>query len=147
MKTNQITRFTQTARQALQTAHREAVLEQSATIDTRHLLIGLAQLPMGESTAAHVLNGLGITADKLRRMPQADAQQSTQLDLSAGVKQTLERATAITQERGEKGIASAHLLAGVLADDAIPPLLMRMGTTDERVSAALRSLDDWTDSH
>jgi ATP-dependent Clp protease ATP-binding subunit ClpA len=143
---NQLTRFTAAARSALSTAHREAVLEQSPTIDIRHLLIGLIQLPVSESTAAHILNGLGATVDKLRRTGQHHTRDTNQLDLSASVKKTLERAAAIVQERGEQELASAHLLASILDDDATAPLLARAGTTSEQVSTALRSLDDWTDT-
>lgn len=145
MKKVPVTRFTLNARQALSIAQREAELERSSTIDIHHLLIGLAELPIGESAAAHVLNRLGITADKLRRTPQADTNQVTQLDLSAGVRQALERAVTITRKRGEKDIASAHLLAGVLADETIPPLLTGTGAAVKRVNEALHSLDDWTD--
>ena len=144
---NELTRFTATAQQALSTAHREAVVEQSPIIDMRHLLIGLAQLPISESTAAHVLNGLGITAEKLRHMHQAGSPQSAQLDLSTGVKQALEQAAVIAARRGEKGIASAHLLYGALVDDAAVSILMRMGATVERVREALDSLDYWIDRH
>ncbi len=142
---NELTRFSVTARDALSRTHREATLEMVTTIDNRHLLIGLAQLPIAQSTAAHVLNGLGVTADKLRRTPKRDIDQNAQLDLSVEVKKVLERAASIAQKRGEKGISSAHLLAGLLADDTLPSLLNRTGTTIERISEALHSLDDWTD--
>lgn len=142
---NELTRFSFTARDALNRALREATLDEVSTIDNRHLLIGLAQLPIAQSTAAHVLNGLGVTADKLRRKPKRDIDQNAQLDLSVEVKKVLERAASIAQKRGEKGISSAHLLAGLLADEAILPLLNSTGTTIERISEALHSLDDWTD--
>ncbi len=42
MNTNLVFRFTSTARKALNNALREAQLERASSIDTRHLLIGLA---------------------------------------------------------------------------------------------------------
>jgi ATP-dependent Clp protease ATP-binding subunit ClpA len=142
---NKLTHFTLNTRQALSTAQREALLEQASTIDTHHLLIALIQLPIGQSTAAHILNGFNITVDKLRRTPQNNTIQSTQLDLSTAAKKVLERATTIALERRETGITSAHLLAGLLADENILLMLTGIGTTVERVSQALNSLDDWTE--
>jgi ATP-dependent Clp protease ATP-binding subunit ClpA len=143
---NKLTHFTLNTRQALSTAQREALLEQSSTIDSHHLLIALTQLPVAESTAAHILNGFNITADKLRRTPGNNRIQSTQPDLSTEAKKVLERATATALERGETGITSAHLLAGLLADENIPLALAGVGTSVERVSQALHSLDDWTEA-
>src|SRR5690606_12243622 len=108
---------------------------------------GLAQQSSGEhGSAAHILNGLGVTTDKLEAMRQTGSRDpSANLDLSDGVKQTLERAAAIAQQRGDKKLASAHLLAGSLADSSMPLILGESGTTIDAVQSALDGLDVWTD--
>lgn len=145
MSIHQLTRFTSTARQALLTSHREAVLEKSPTIDTRHLLIGLAQLPVDESTAAHILNQVGITAEKLKSMKQDRTRDTLWLGLSEGVKRSLERAAAVAQDRQERLLASGHLLAGVLEDPSVSPILEYLSITREQVITALNSLQPWID--
>lgn len=143
MSINQLTRFTSTARQALLTSHREAALEKSPTIDTRHLLIGLVQLPVDESTAAHILNQVGITAEKLKSSkiePRIHC-----LGLSEGVKRSLEWAAAVAQDRQERLLASGHLLAGVLEDPSVSPILEYLSITREQVINALDSLQPWID--
>ncbi|MCC6616084.1 MAG: hypothetical protein IT320_21620 [Anaerolineae bacterium] len=143
---NLMLRFTANARNSLSAAQREAELEQATLIEVRHLLAGLAQLPPGESTAAHVLNELGVTTDKLRALGQNGSREaSAKLDLSDGVKKTLERAAAAAHKRGDKKLASAHLLAGSLEDEATAQILEQAGTSLERVRSALDSLDLWTD--
>jgi len=143
---NLMLRFTATARNSLSAAQREAELEKATLIDVRHLLAGLAQLPPAESTAAHILTGLGVTTDKLRALGQASSREaSSQLDLSDGVKKTLERAAAAAQKRGDKKLSTAHLLAGSLEYAPTAQILEQVGTTADALRAALESLESWTD--
>ena len=143
--TNLMLRFTATARNGLSMAQREAELEKAATIEVRHLLVGLAQLPTSDSGAAQVLNDLGVTAEKLKAMAQDGASDASKLELSEGVKKTLERAAAIAHQRGEKKLASAHLLAGSLDDDSTAQILEQAGVTKDSISTALDALESWTD--
>jgi ATP-dependent Clp protease ATP-binding subunit ClpA len=145
MSIERLIRFTSTARKGLSNAQQEATLEKSSTIDSRHLLIGLTQLAVSESTAAHVLNGLGATADRLQTGKQPVINEAAQLDLSENLRKIIERAVAAVQQRKEREIASAHLLFGALEDVAIIRILESMGTTRDKVSAALQSLDAWAD--
>ena len=142
---NLMLRFTATARNCLSLAQREAVLEKSTLIDVRHLLIGLAQLPAGDSTAGHVLSGLGVTAEKLRTTGKVETGEIAQLDLSDGLKKALEQAAASARQRGDHKLSSAHLLTGCLVDTAAVEMLSQAGVTPEAITAALDSLETWTD--
>ena len=131
------------AREALATAHREALLEGSSTVKTRHLLIGLALLPIAESTAAHVLNGFSIHVEALRNIRQYDEAGKDELELSANLQKVLERATSKAQKRNEQVIASAHLLAGALQDSATIAILTDLKIQKEHLDRALGSLEVW----
>jgi ATP-dependent Clp protease ATP-binding subunit ClpC len=140
-----MSRFTSAARNGLRIAQQEAEFEQAATIDTRHLLIGLAQLPIGASTAAHVLNGLGVTPEKLNAAPSESATGETpQIPVGDGVKKTLERAVRAAQQRNEIVLASAHLLVSLLEDTNAVQILETLGIAKEQVRAVLDSLPIWT---
>jgi ATP-dependent Clp protease ATP-binding subunit ClpA len=147
MNANVMLRFTSTARKALNNAMREAQLERASGIDTRHLLIGLVWLSPTDSSAAHILNGLDITPEKLNAIApdQAADGETPPLALSDGVRRTLERAATAAQQRDDSSLGSAHLLAGILDDADAARLLESLGAPGDRVRAALDSLQIWTD--
>ena len=71
-------RFTQTSRQTIMKAEQEALWMRSAQVETEHLLLGLLQ--EGKSSGAQILQGVGITAEKVweeivPRAEPADLQQ------------------------------------------------------------------------
>jgi ATP-dependent Clp protease ATP-binding subunit ClpA len=114
----------------------------------RNLLLGIIQLPMGESIGSHILTGLGITVDKIRAiMPSPETSVSSQIDLSESMKRTLEHAATIAQKRGEQRLSSAHLLAGVMEEADTLYVLERLDLTKGRVTTVLHSLQIWTNEH
>lgn len=144
MKKAGLTRFTSMAMKALNNARSEAGREKLTTIHIRHVLIGLAQLPVGESTASHILNGHGITAEKLRGKQLYQESQPSQWNLGEDVQHALEQAAAIARRRDDHAIASAHLLAGILKDSTVDQALEPLGVNREKLSQALESLAIWT---
>lgn len=141
----QINHFTMRVREALAMARDEAMSEENNTIKIRHLLIGLAQLPIAESTAAHVLNGFGLNVDTLRKSKEYDGEVPSHDKTRFKVLENImESSATIAQKRKDSTLASAHLLAGALEDPATVHFLESIGIKCEELSRALNSLEIWT---
>jgi len=85
-------RFTQRARRVLSLAHQEAERLRKETINTEHLLIGLAREEGG--VAGRVLRDLGLEVDRIvevvEKLGGLGDYQGGRIELSAGVQQVLE---------------------------------------------------------
>ena len=143
--TDAMLRFTATARKGLSMAQREAEFEKWPVIEVRHLLMGFVQLPVSDSPAAHVLNELGLTLEKLRTLErgQPPKPESPQPELSQGVKKVLERAATVARQRDDHLLSSVHLLDGILQDADVGHMFETFGASLDSAQIAVKSLQNW----
>lgn len=114
--------FSESARQALSAARREAARRGAPVVGPEHLLLGV--LGQESSLAAAALAALGLDPAALRQrldqqLPAGREQASdtvADLPFSHASKRVLEAAMAIAQELRHLYVGGEHLLLGVLAE-------------------------------
>ncbi|MFN8494921.1 MAG: Clp protease N-terminal domain-containing protein [Caldilineaceae bacterium] len=141
----QLDRFTKSARQALTTAKQEAQHSQHRFIDTEHVLLGLLLEEKG--TAAKLLQTWGITLPIARaRIEQLVAPGQEALHqkptLAASTKRAIEFAVITAGEHGHPYIGTEHLLAGLLRGEQgiAYQVLSAFGVTLDQLVMAMRQM-------
>jgi ATP-dependent Clp protease ATP-binding subunit ClpA len=113
-------RFTQQARDVIVLAQEQARALEHDSIGTEHLLLGL--LEEEDGAAVHVLEGLGVTAERVRaevaRTRAAGRATSGQIPFTARAKEVLAGALREALSLGHDHIGTEHLLLGVLSQNA-----------------------------
>ncbi len=113
-------RLTAAARSSLESAIRAAVYHRQGYAGTEHLLIGL--LRAGKGTAAQVLQGAGVSADRLTKLidrliaPQGGIQLAEKPTFSPRAEQVLNAAGMTADETGSEEIGTGHILLAILRD-------------------------------
>jgi hypothetical protein len=134
---NKLERFTQRSRRVLMLAQEEAERMQHASIDTEHLLLGLMREEGG--VAHRVLSDLGVDQQQLesqvQALSQAGIRSGAMLELSNGVKKSLELAVDEARRMGHHYIGTEHLLLGLMRQDsgAAVEILQRLNVKAEQV--------------
>lgn len=141
-------RFTQRAREALESAQQAAEQMGHAEIGTEHLLLGLCRDE--GSVAFHALTNLGANLssleDLVRRTNRAGKRQpDTRLDLSPDTKQALALAVDEARKLGHQYVGTEHLmlaLAGI-PDSRAVELFKQLGVMPIAVIGAVRSIIEY----
>jgi Zn-dependent protease with chaperone function len=132
-------RFTEQARDAVVRAQEEARRSGDATIDPRHLVLGL--LAIDDSIAQLALAGLGVTAQVIPapRQPSASTALSGRIPFNHETKVALESALRQSIALGHVTLSTGDLLLGVVAngDHAASGGLTAAGFGHDRVRAAV----------
>ena len=105
-------RFTAAARRAIDHALSEAERRHHRTVDTGHLLLGV--LAQGQAASA-ALEGLGVDVSSLRAATDASlaplaGAAPAELDFDASVELVLQRADAVSRDRGAPEVSDADIL-------------------------------------
>jgi hypothetical protein len=139
-------RWAPAAQHALDQAGEEARALGHNYVGTEHVLLGLVVAEDG--LAAHVLDDLGVTRERILAQECVAAVGEPRLYESLGVqprlKQALEHSSRIADGLGHRVTNTEHLLAGILAvpDALAVELLRRVGVSADDVREALaRRLD------
>lgn len=142
---DQLDRFTKSARQALTTAKHEAQYSRHPFIDTEHLLLGL--LVEEKGTAAKLLHTLGVSLPLVRvRIAElkGPGQEATpqKPTLAAPIKRAIELAVLTARNHGHPYIGTEHLLTGLLLEGQgiAYQVLNTLGITLEQLATALQQL-------
>lgn len=134
---NRMERFTRRARRALSLAQEATVHLQQSAIETEHLLLGLVGEEGG--VAGTVLRELGLNRKQVeelvKELSAASKAEVSSPELSAGVKQTLERAVEQARKLGHNYIGTEHLLLGLLEqkNSTAMTILDGLGITAQQV--------------
>ena len=135
-------RFTQRARKVLSLAHQEAERLHKETINTEHLLIGLAREEGG--VAGRVLRDLGLEVDRIVEVVEKIGgfgdYRGGRIELSPGVQQVLEAAIDEARRMGHQYIGTEHLLLALVHDveGISPDVLRKLGVTPEQIRRQIR---------
>ena len=139
-------RFTQRARRVLSLAHQEAERLRQDTINTEHLLLGLAKEEGG--IAGRVLRDLGLETERVNEMVERLSgfgdSHGGRIDLSPGVQQVLENAIEEARRIGHHYIGTEHLLLGLIqsTDGKALEVLRKLGVTPEQIRRQTRRVLD-----
>jgi ATP-dependent Clp protease ATP-binding subunit ClpC len=143
-------KFTERARKVLDLAREEAQHFQHNAIGTEHLLLGLVR--EGESIAAHVLESLNVTPEKVRKEVEkakghGNGMVQGEIILSPHANTAIEMAMKEAERQfpppGSTGklLGSIHMpeseAAKILQDSKLPPHLESLGVTLEQVRKAV----------
>ena len=135
-------RFTQRARRVLSLAHQEAERLHKETINTEHVLIGLAREEGG--VAGRVLRDLGLEVDRIvevvEKLGGFGEYTGGRIELSNGVQQVLEYAIEEARRMGHQYIGTEHLLLALVreTDGLSPDVLRKLGVTAEQIRRQTR---------
>jgi ATP-dependent Clp protease ATP-binding subunit ClpC len=134
-------RFTERGRQAVVFAQSEARELGHDYIGTEHLLLGL--LRQEESTAARVMQALGVPTDEVRArviasVGRGDKAAVGQIPFTPLAKKGLELALRESLELGHTYVGTEHLLLGLTreGESVAARVLLDLGLAAERVRAA-----------
>jgi hypothetical protein len=135
----ELSRFTRRARQVLTLAQAEAVRLKHSAIGGEHLLVGLAQVEDGVSSA--VLAQVGVTVAQVQGALEELLGQGTEdrrhhhLGLGREVKRAIEGAVGEARRREQQEIGTAHLLLALVQqeDSGAATILRRLGVSLEEV--------------
>ena len=145
-----VNKFSERAREALETAQGVVRRGPRNVLGTEHLLIGVLSLPGG--VVEQLLNILGV--DKGALMARADQMAQNQpvgqsgpsgpdemLYMTPRAKAALDLAVQEAQKMGDEVVGTEHLLLGILLEGEGPgsALLKDVGVTEERLRDALAS--------
>ncbi|HMK91391.1 MAG TPA: AAA family ATPase, partial [Thermoleophilia bacterium] len=143
-----VSRFSERAREAIETAQGVVRRGPGNQLGTEHLLIGVLSLPGG--VVEQLLNAMGI--DKGAAMTRADQFAQNQpvgtsgpnapadmLYLTPRAKAALDIAVQEAQKMGDEFVGTEHLLLGVFVEGEGPgsAILRDLGVTEERLRQAL----------
>ncbi|MCE1253312.1 MAG: ATP-dependent Clp protease ATP-binding subunit [Anaerolineae bacterium] len=135
-------RFTQRARRVLSLAHQEAERLKKDTINTEHVLVGLAREDGG--VAGRVLRDLGLEVERIveivEKLGGYGSQSPDRIELSSGVQQILEYAIEEARRMGHQYIGTEHLLLALLrsSDGLASDVLRKLGVTPEQIRRQTR---------
>jgi ATP-dependent Clp protease ATP-binding subunit ClpA len=112
-------RYTDRARRVITLTQQSELDMRHGEADTGHLLVGL--IGEGGGVAWQALTALGVTPERVReavwnRHPGGDAIPAGYLKCSAPLKKALELALRESTARGDRFIATQHLLLGLIAE-------------------------------
>lgn len=145
MATHTMEQFTQRARRALSFSQEEAERQRHNSIDTEHLLLGLMREEAG--VAGRVLRELGLDQRRIEELVERltrsrKREPNTRLDLSSGMKNTLEYAVEEARNWGHTYIGTEHLLLGLVREDegAAMDILKRFSVSPEEVREHVRRI-------
>ncbi len=141
-------RFTDSARQAMILAQKEAEQLGHRYLGTEHLLLGLAQEDMG--VAASTLAHLGLDVNALRNLIREQypvgptGKPIARLALSPSARGSLNRAVAEAQRQAQRLIGTEDILLCLIHYRAgtAAKLLIRLGVSPERVREWLEELTE-----
>ena len=141
-------KFTERARKVMNLAQEEAQHFQHNAIGTEHLLLGLIR--EGESIAAHVLESLGVTLERVRKaVEEAKGRGTAQVQSEIGLTPHANMAIEMAMKRAERQfpsrststdprdqlIGSIHMperdAVQILQNEQMPPDLESLGVTRE----------------
>src|SRR5579862_5675603 len=130
-------RFTKRARRMLFNAREEAERLEEPYVSTEHILLGLVR--EDDSTAAGVLDGMGISLDRIRREVERQVTRSDGLlgkdtQLSPRAKRVIDLAYDEARQQPTNYIGSEHLLLGLIreGDGLAARILGKLGVDLER---------------
>jgi 2-C-methyl-D-erythritol 2,4-cyclodiphosphate synthase len=133
-------RFTEKARRVIFFARYEASQYGSPTIESFHLLLGLAR------ENSRLCRKLGISIETLREVYESlyvakpRISTSVEVPLSRESKEILKRAAEEADRLGHKHVGPAHLLLAMFSEsDQIRGVLQKFGVTREKVESYLAS--------
>jgi hypothetical protein len=131
-------RFTPRAKKALHLAHEEATRLQHASLDTRHLLLGLVR--EGDGIAGQVLAHHGIDLAKTRAAVAAAETSTAGEDASRAFELAIEQAKQDAHNLGHNYVGTEHLLMALLHEDngAALSVLGGLGADREAIDAEVR---------
>ncbi|MBO4714466.1 MAG: ATP-dependent Clp protease ATP-binding subunit, partial [Verrucomicrobia bacterium] len=112
--------FTPRAQKALQLAYIEAARLGHKTVETEHILLGIVAL--GEGVAVEIFEKLGVSLETIRREVENSVIKGVPLKpanfpFSPRAKKVLGLAANEAKRLGFNGIATEHLLLGLLRED------------------------------
>jgi hypothetical protein len=114
-------RFTDRARRVVVLAQQEARLLSHNNIGTEHLLLGI--LAVGEGTAVHALDEMGITLEIVRRqvvqivgLGQQEHRPSGHIPFTPRAKKVLELSLREALQMGQNYIGTEHILLGLIRE-------------------------------
>ena len=143
-----VNKFSERAREAIETAQGVVRRGSSNVLGTEHLLIGVLSLPGG--VVEQILNVLGI--DKGSLMTRADQMAQNQpagtggpsgpdemLYMTPRAKAALDLAVQEAQKLGDEFVGTEHLLLGIFLEGEGPgsAILRDVGVTEDRLRSAL----------
>ncbi|MBV8302522.1 MAG: hypothetical protein JOY68_11420 [Candidatus Dormibacteraeota bacterium] len=140
-------RFTDSAKQVLTAAQREAELSHHSYIGTEHLLLGT--LLVEDSLGARVLDRLGVFLADVRSAIQNILDRNDRIVIqqiipTPRVKKVIEYAFAEAQRGGQQYVGSEHIVSGILieGEGIAAHILMDRGVTLDVVQATIAELRD-----
>lgn len=135
-------RFAGRGRETIQFGQNEAAKLGHHHVGSEHFLLGL--LRQDESTAAHALKSLGLTAERvrsevLRMAPKKDSFRSGPFPFTPPAKRVLELAVQAADQRGQSHVEPEHILLATLLDRDGPAarVLVGCGGSLEQISDEL----------
>ncbi|WP_049564420.1 Clp protease N-terminal domain-containing protein [Nonomuraea sp. SBT364] len=138
-------KFTGRARRVLTLSQEEARMLNHDSIGGEHLLLGLIR--EDEGVGAHVLKGLGLTLEDVRRQVEesrgrGQAPTPGYLPFTASANQVLQTAHQESVQRGLDHVGTEHLLLGLVRDgaNAGAQALVKLGADLERVGRTVNEL-------
>ncbi|MCL2563427.1 MAG: ATP-dependent Clp protease ATP-binding subunit [Oscillospiraceae bacterium] len=131
-------KFTERAREAIQSAHASAAELGHGYVGSEHILLGLSK-GSGESVARRVLLDYGLTTDLLtdiveKYVGRGEAGQPAQ-GLTPRAKRVIELAVASAAQLGHRYVSTEHLLMGILREheSAAAKLIVSVGVDLNRM--------------
>lgn len=146
-------KFSTRAQKIVSLAGEEAQQLQHTTVGTEHLLLGL--LREGESSAARVLEELGVTLENVREaVKQSNGIMQSEIMLSPHAKMALKMAIAEADRSHPQTdfplLGTQYMLtskaAQIVQDAKVPPTLEELGVTVEKVREAVEKAQERGDS-
>jgi len=131
-------RFTEKAEKAINLSQESAVRLGHSYVGTEHLLLGLVR--EGTGVAARVLQGQGITEDKIVKeieelIGRGDSVGKPPLDFTPRTKRVLELSLMEARRLGQNYIGTEHLLLGIMreGESVAVRILMDLGVDPQKL--------------
>lgn len=131
-------RFTEKAEKAINLSQEGAMLLGHSYVGTEHLLLGLVK--EGTGVAARVLQGQGITEDKILKeidelIGRGDSNAKQPLDFTPRTKRVLELGLVEARRLGHNYIGTEHLLLGIMreGESVAVRILMDLGVDPQKL--------------
>jgi len=131
-------RFTEKAEKAINLSQESAVRLGHSYVGTEHLLLGLVR--EGTGVAARVLQGQGITEDKIVKeieelIGRGDSTGKPPLDFTPRTKRVLELSLMEARRLGQNYIGTEHLLLGIMreGESVAVRILMDLGVDPQKL--------------
>lgn len=138
-------RYTDGLKHAVKFAAEEAVKLGSDTVDTEHLLLGIAHEK--DSAGGKILNAVGVTVEHIEALLQGVyrgsffGRMSQNVYISPRAKRVMEMAVEESNEMGNHYIGTEHLLLALLRDGGglAVQILQRLGVTQDNLQKAFET--------